>query len=338
MSNATRRLPAEWEPHRACWMAWPCRQEIWRHGLEEAGLAFARVANAISEFEPVHMLVPEGQQHSARRQLSAAIEQIPVPLNDSWTRDTAPIWVRHDGSLTSLDFRFNAWGDKFHPFDADADLARRIHEHASQDQDKLGYEAVDLVLEGGAIHSDGHGTLLTTRECLLNSNRNPGLSEVEIETQLRDLFGIDTFIWLDKGLFGDTDTDGHIDNIACFARPGTVITQSTDDHDSENFPIYHDNRITLHEARDARDRDIEIVSIPEPEARYLDGQRMPLSYINFYLANGAVIMPGFGSPQDDAALQILKEQFPARDVVQLPALEIVLGGGGIHCITMQQPL
>ena len=323
--NLTRRMPAEWEPHAATWMAWPCRTEIWTNGLEKAQLAFAEVANTIAEYEPLSMLVSPQHLGFAKKKLSSSIKILEVKTDDSWTRDTAPIWIEENGQPLALDFQFNAWGNKFSPYDNDQKIAQNIIKNVGHKS-----QVIDVILEGGAIHSNGQGTILTTKECLLNANRNPHLSQQQIEEMLCDVLGATKVIWLEKGIFGDVDTDGHIDNIACFAEPNILLSQSCDER-SENFFIYQKNReiINHHQLR--------LVQIPEPEARYEDGQRVPLSYINFYIANNLIVLPKFGCKQDDSALQIIQDMFPERDVAQIDANEILVGGGGIHCITMQQP-
>ena len=332
MSQLTkRRWPAEWEKHQATWMAWPCREEIWSNGLEKARHAFAKVANTISEYEPVNMIVRAEDAPSAQKLLNSDIEIHFFDLDDSWARDISPLWVEEqlDGSEHSLalKFIFNAWGNKFESYAHDAKVAEHITQIAHSK-----VETHDVVLEGGSIHGNGRGILLTTKECLLNPKRNPQLSQDDIESFLLKTFGAKAVIWLNKGLYGDVDTDGHIDNIACFVDDKTVLTQSTDDRDSENFDIYHENREII------KDAGMELIEIPEPDARYSDGQRVPLSYINYYIANDLVVLPSFGCKQDQAAMSILRNLYPKRDIKQLDANEILVGGGGIHCITMQQPL
>jgi agmatine deiminase len=326
-----RRWPAEWEPHKATWMAWPSRQVIWSNGLEKAQRAFAEVANMISEYEPVNMLIRAQDVSFAQKILNSDIELHLFDLDDSWARDISPLWVEESNNGTSeplaLKFVFNAWGNKFEPYGHDAKVA----EHITQiTQSKV--ETYDIVLEGGAIHGNGSGTLLTTEECLLNPNRNPQLSKDDIQQALLSAFGAEKIIWLKKGVHGDVDTDGHIDNIACFIDEKTIISQTTDDKSSENYSVYADNRTII------GDSDIGLIEIPEPEARYSDGERVPLSYINYYIANDLIVLPSFGCKQDEVALSTLKELYPKRQVKQINANEILVGGGGIHCITMQQPL
>lgn len=320
------RWPAEWEKHAATWMAFPCRREIWTDGLESAQNAYAKVANLISEYEPLNMLIRAEHTQVARKKLSSSIRLIELGLDDSWARDTAPIWVFQSDQLKGLDFQFNAWGNKFFPFDNDAKIAQQVCSLANTHCEKI-----DLVLEGGSIHSNGKGTLMTTKECLLNSNRNPGLTQREIESVLASSLGVKSFIWLENGIVGDFDTDGHIDNIACFADEQTVLTQRCEKV-SENYSIYQANKSIVNESG------FELVEISEPQASYSDGNRLPLSYINFYLANGAVILPQFGCQQDGEALSVMTDLFPERKIHPVDANPILVGGGGIHCITMQQPL
>ncbi len=306
-------------------MAFPCRQEIWSNGLEKAQLAFSEVANIISEFEPLSMLVHPSHIGFAKKKLSSQITLIEFACDDSWTRDTAPIWIIEDGKRVALDFEFNAWGNKFSPYDNDQKIAPQIVENTYDV-----YQSIPMVLEGGAVHSNGAGKLLTTAECLLNQNRNPKLSQLEIEAKLKDTLGADEIIWLNRGVVGDVDTDGHIDNIACFVGENIVLSQTCSE-ESENFVIYNENRHII------RDHGIELVEIEEPEARYTEQLREPLSYINFYIANDLVVVPKFGCRQDAQAKATIAELFPSRKIIDVDANEILVGGGGIHCITMQQP-
>lgn len=325
MTQLTRRWPAEWETHQATWMAWPCRTEIWTNGLEKAQLAFAEVANTIADYEPLFMLVKPEHKAFATKKLSSSVTLVEMAIDDSWTRDTAPIWIEENRQAVALDFQFNAWGNKFSPYHNDAKVAENIIKYTGCQSRQF-----DMVLEGGAVHSNGKGILLTTKECLLNPNRNPSLTQQQIEATLLEQFGAERVVWLDKGVTGDVDTDGHIDNIACFVDENMVISQNCNKL-SENYSIYEKNRAIL------KEHNIKLVEISEPEARYEDGLRAPLSYINFYIANDAIIMPSFGCKQDDEAKSVLTDLFPHRSVHQIDANEILVGGGGIHCITMQQP-
>lgn len=338
----TYRMPAEWHPHDACWMTWPCRADIWPHGLPVAWDAFVTVVLAIARFEPVMLVVPPAHTQAAAERLDGVQTAFPVtrinlPADDSWMRDTAPLFVIEGDRLQAVDFRFNAWGGKFRPWDADAALGMAVARQVRQQHPGMTLRQVDMVLEGGSVHVDGEGTLLTTEECLLNPNRNPTLTRTQIEAVLRQTLGVEVVIWLEKGVYGDTDTDGHVDNIATFVAPGVVLMQVCDEPDDPNFAITARNRLRLAQARDARGRPLKVVEVPQPQARSWQGERLAASYVNYYLANGGVVVPVFGDPQDAVALDIIQGCFADRQVVPVPGLDILLGGGNVHCITMQQP-
>ena len=326
-------MPAEWAPHDRCWMAWPCRAALWGEGLQPARQAYAAVARAIAAFEPVSMLANDEELAEAKTLCGAEVDCRAIALDDSWMRDIGPSFVTDGkGNLAGVDWRFNAWGERFHPYDRDAALAAAL-------LDRLGVQrfSAPLILEGGSIHVDGEGSLITSEECLLAPNRNPDMGREEIEDLLMRFTGVSRVIWLGRGL-EDDDTDGHIDNLACFVRPGVVMAVVCDDPEDPNHPVLQDNLQRLRMAQDARGRALEVIELPLPqERRYLDSQRLALSYVNFYIANGGVVMPSFGDPNDKAALDIIAKAFPERRVVQVPASDILVGGGGIHCITQQQP-
>ncbi len=325
-------MPAEWAPHARSWMAWPCRLDLWNGREAEARAAFAAVAQAIARFEPLTMLARPEDAVGAAAACGPKVEIMQAPLDDSWVRDSGPTFlVNNDGAVAGAAWRFNAWGGKFPPYDEDAKLAGRVLE-------RLGMHAfkAPFVLEGGSIHTDGEGTLITTEQCLLNPNRNPHLSRAEIEQALKHWLGVHTVIWLGQGLEND-HTDGHVDDITCFARPGAVITATCDDPADFNYRVLNDNIDRLRQARDAKGRSLEIIPLPLPARRETAAGRLVLTYVNFYLANGAVIMPSFDDPMDGQAAEILARAFPDRAIVQVSALDILEGGGGIHCITQQQP-
>ena len=326
-------MPAEWAPHDRCWMAWPCREEVWGGAIGQARDAYTEVATAIAEFEPVTMLVPPDSLAEVSLRFSSGVSCLPMPLDDSWLRDNGPIFlVDGQGSIAGVKWRFNAWGEEYTPYDRDAEVPARILDH-------LGIERIDgpMVLEGGSVTVDGEGTLITTEQCLLNPNRNPSLWREEIERILCGYLGLSKVIWLGDGL-ADDETDGHVDNVACFVKPGVVLALTTDDASDANHEILQDNLARLKEATDARGRALEVVEIEQPKASERhDGRRLGLSYINLYLANGGVVMPSFEDPADQPAFETVSRCFPDRRVVQVPARDIVQGGGGIHCITQQQP-
>ena len=328
--------PAEWAPHERTWMCWPCRVEAWggADGLLRATQAHARVARAISTFEPVTMCVRPEDAAEARLATACKTTIFEVALDDSWARDSGPTFLRGPaGARAVVQWRFNAWGNKYHPYAEDALLATRI---ARQLDTRL-YDA-PLVCEGGAIHGDGEGTLITTEQCLLNANRNPHLTRQQVEERVALFTGARRIVWLGEG-FSDDETDGHVDNIACFVEPGRVLVGVPASKSHPDFGPVREAIRRLGAARDADGRAIEIVEIEQPRKQRLDsrGRSLQASYVNFYLPNGGVVMPSFDDPNDERARETLAACFPGRDILQIDALDIVEGGGGIHCITQQEP-
>ncbi|WP_177203745.1 agmatine deiminase family protein [Legionella jamestowniensis] len=329
------KMPAEWHPHAACWMAWPCHEETWATiGFERARRAYARVAQTIAQYEPVMMLANPGDEELARQYCGEKIRIITLPLNDSWTRDTGPTFLINDQhELAGIDWIHNAWGGNYQDCSLDNLIASAVI-----NQTQARYFNVPLVMEGGSFHVDGEGTVLTTRECLLNPNRNPQLSQTEIETYLFNYLNANKIIWLNKGLVGD-ETNGHIDEIACFVAPGKVLALITHDKSDANYDILHENLELLKTTTDAKGRKLEVFTVEQPPATYLAEERLTLSYINFYLANKGIVMPAFGHPkEDEAAFELFTQLFPNYHISQIDALDVFAGGGGIHCITQQQPL
>lgn len=322
-------MPAEWAPHAGCWMAWPCREALWGEGLAAARQAYASVARAVARFEPVTMIV---DSVLAADQCGGSVSVVEMAQDDSWTRDTGPTFVVDDaGRVAGVDWRFNGWGEVYPEHAKDAAMAATVLDHL----DMRRYEA-PFVLEGGAVHVDGAGTALATEQCLLDPARNPGRSRAEVEALLGDYLGSTHVVWLDEGL-ADDETAGHIDNVACFARPGVVLLLAASDPSLANHAPLAAAFERLRSAQDARGAPLEVVRVEQPRERSGPDGLLSLSYINFYLANGAVIMPAFDDPADEPARAAVAAAFPEREVVQLPALPIVHGGGGIHCITQQQP-
>jgi agmatine deiminase len=262
------------------------------------------------------------------------VEVLEMPLDDSWARDFGPTFLRNGkGRISGVQWTFNAWGQKYHPYANDAVFAQRVLETIGM----ASYKA-PLVCEGGALHGDGQGTVLTTEQCLLHPNRNPGRTKAEVEELLKSYLGARSIVWLGTG-FSDTETDGHIDNIACFASPGRVIVGIPAARSHPDYVPVQEALKRLTAARDAEGRSLEIVELPQPKKhrQSWSGHLLASSYVNFYLANGVVIMPAFGDPNDEGARTILAQCFPGRDIMQIDALDIVQGGGGIHCITQQEP-
>lgn len=327
-------MPAEWHPHERCWIAWPCHIETWsKIGLQKARIAYARVAQAIAQYEPVTILVNPEDSESAQQLCGQGITIMTLPINDSWTRDTGPTFLlnqRHQ--LAGVDWIHNAWGGNYQNHLLDDRIAAALIKQTHAQSFRA-----PLVMEGGSFHVDGEGTILTTRECLLHENRNPHLSQQEIENYLYDFLGAQKVIWLNNGLLGD-ETDGHIDEIACFIAPGKVLSLITHDKADPNYATLHENLELLHSATDAKGRKLEVVTVEQPPATFLDGERLTLSYINFYLANKGIVMPAFGYEQyDKAAYTLFTQLFPDYRISQIDALDVFAGGGGIHCITQQQP-
>jgi agmatine deiminase len=347
-------MPAEWEPHAKTWMGWPRRPDNWRDGAKHARKAFAAVATAISEFEPVVVAVNHGDEHTARDILPDSVDVVCISHDDAWFRDTGPTFVVDGGDKQiGIDWEFNAWGGLYDSWDRDQAVAKTILNIEGVER-----EPCDLVLEGGSIHVDGEGTLLTTEECLLNPNRNPHMTKDQIETRLKSALGVQKIIWLPHGLYGDDDTNGHIDNIACFAEPGVVLLAWTDDVNDPQWDISTRAYDILVNSTDAKGRRLEVVKVPLPPPQYISkeeargvkpvdgtkprqaGERMAASYINFYIVNDGVVVPAFGGDAvetDEQARAILQNVFPTKTVVSVSTREILLGGGNIHCITSQQP-
>jgi len=350
------RMPAEWEPHSQTWMLWPERPDNWRLGGKPAQAAFAAVARAIARFEPVSVGVSAGQYENACAHLDHPnIRVMELGSDDAWVRDSGPTFVVDGrGEVRGVDWTFNAWGGfdggLYWPWKRDDQVAGKILgiERCAR------YRTEGFVLEGGAIHVDGEGTLLTTEECLLNRNRNPQLSRHEIEVVLAEHLSVDKVIWLPQGLYND-ETDGHVDNFCCFVRPGEVLLAWTDDPQDPNYPRCQAALRVLEQSRDARGNALTVHKMPIPGPLYASeeecagvdaiagsqsrdpAQRLAGSYVNFLIVNGGIIAPRFDDPRDAEAERILRQLFPEREVVMLPGREILLGGGNIHCITQQQP-
>jgi agmatine deiminase len=329
-------MPAEWAAHERTLMAWPEKSSLIRpENYGEVQKGYADVARAISQFENVTMLVGADTAAAAKSLCGDGIEFLTIEHNDAWCRDNGPTFLlSSDGRRSAVRWQFNAWGEKYTPYDLDNQVAEKILTHYG-----VPFYASPLVLEGGSIHTDGQGTLLTTRECLLSKSRNPRLSQTQIEDELKRALGVTQIIWLNRGLFGD-ETDGHVDNVACFAKPGVILLQTCSDRDDPNYEITQENLEILHNEKDAHHRQLEIIEIPQPPARFLSGARLTLSYLNFYLVNGGVILPIFGGDAartDAEAVGILREVFPGRRIITVDGMPLVKEGGNVHCVTQQMP-
>ncbi|MEV5982960.1 agmatine deiminase family protein [Streptomyces sp. NPDC052114] len=327
------RMPAEWSEHEGCLMAWPTRVDLWGGVLDQVQGEYAEVARAIAEFEPVTMVAPPGHGEGARARCGAAVDVIELPLDDSWFRDSAPLFVlAGDGRRAGVDFRFNAWGRKHHPYDSDDRISGLLLDH-------LGVPRIpsDMILEGGAITVDGEGTLITTEQCLLHPNRNPDLGRAEIEAELKSRLGVEKVIWLPYGGLLDTETDGHVDGVCAFAAPGKVVVSLPDDPAHPDHARMRANRAVLEVATDARGRSLEIVDVPQTVFTEVASGEVEVSYLNYYVANGGVVVPVAGLPADEDALAVIAAAYPGRKVVGVRAAAVAYGGGGVHCITQQIP-
>jgi len=324
-------MPGEWAPHTCCWMAWPCREGLWSDNAATMR-DYANVANAIGEFEPVKMLVPPHKLADAARLLDESVEVIEMPIDDSWARDSGPNFLVGGDKLAGSHWTFNAWGGKYHPYDQDARMGERILDLASADRFPSW-----LVAEGGGVTVDGEGTVITTESCFLNVNRNPGRSRREIENELCRTLGAEKIIWI-PGDAQETETDGHVDGIAAFIEPGRVLVEVNPDKTDPHYAVGVSNARALSSQTDARGRKLEIEFIDEGiyHAGIWNGGCS--SYVNSYLADGAVIVPGYGYDRDESAVETYRGIYPDREIVQVPIHKLALGGGGIHCVTQQQPV
>ncbi|MBS1870308.1 MAG: agmatine deiminase family protein [Actinobacteria bacterium] len=326
------RMPAEWEPHERTLIAWPAREEAWRGTtIEAAREVHAQVVAAVAAFEPVTLVADPAHVDDARRRVTGEnVEVTMLPLDDSWLRDSGPLIVAGpDGRRHGVDFRFNAWGEAFAPYERDAAVAERLLE-----QLEIERFPSPMVLEGGSIAVDGAGALVTTEQCLLNPNRNPLLNRKDIEAELRLQLGAERIVWLERGLVEDADTDGHVDNVCAFLAPGRALLQTTPTADDPNAESAEESARRLAAAGVAVER-FELL----PRTTRTDGSVVAIPYTNFYLCNGAAIVPlGEQDADMDAdALRRLGALLPGREVVGVPGRVLALGGGGVHCITLQVP-
>ena len=326
-----QRMPAEFEPHERTLMSWPSRASIWRPDIAAAEEVYAEIASAIARFEPVTMFAPPHAVERAANRCGSGIDVVEMPLDDSWVRDNGPTYVVDGDGLLALDFRFNAWGEKFPPWADDDALPARWTELVGHRR-----REVAMVLEGGAINSDGAGTLVTTAQCLLHPSRNPTMKQEDIDAALRRELGVDT-IWLPYGLALDDHTDGHVDNVAAFFAPGRLLMQACSDRSEPDHDRLAANREVVRHCTDARRQPIEVVEIPVLPFTEVGGERRAVPYLNFYVVNGGVIVPTCGHAADDEMLSLIGSCFPERLVVPVPGAVLAGGGGGPHCITQQVP-
>lgn len=326
-------MPHEGDPHERTLIAWPCRSDLWRGRLAEGRLAVAALVRAVARFEPVSVLArPEDVDGAVALAGAPDVEVVPLPLDDSWMRDTGPVWVTGGGRRVAMDFRFNGWGEKYVPYADDDAIPQRWCARRGEERVR-----VDLVLEGGSVAVDGEGTLVTTEQCLLHPNRNPDRTRAAIERALSSALGVSVVVWLPWSL-DDRDTDGHVDLVAVCARPGIWLFQGCADRQDTEHERLAISRRCLSGATDASGREITVIDLPELPYVSLDGERLPVPYCNLYLCNGAVIVPVTGHRADAEALATIGAAFPGRTVVPVDGAWLAYGGGGPHCMTQQVPL
>ncbi len=349
------RMPGEFEPHEGCIMIFPERADSWQYGAYAARKAFVEVAKAIARSEKVTVAAGDRQYDNARAMLPPHIRVVEMASDDAWARDYAPTFVVNDKGVTrGIDWGFNAWGGLedglYFPWDKDNRMARKLCDLLNKDV----YDKRDFILEGGSIHVDGEGTAMVTESCLLSKGRNPHLSKEEIEETLKGYLNTEKVLWLPRGIYLD-ETNEHVDNICAFTAPGEVVLAWTEDTEDAQYALSKACLDYLEAQTDAKGRKLKIHKLPLPkpvciseeECKGLDlcdgeptrkpGERLAASYVNFYIANNAVVMPGFGDAADTQAKEILQGLFPDREVIQIYARDILIGGGNIHCITQQIP-
>ncbi len=337
-------MPPEWHTHERTFLSWPvqssmCYPEDYHSVCTQY---YVELVKAIAEFEPVTVIVNPDDVMSVYEQIETIEGELVYPVdllaiehNDAWLRDNGPTFILdQQGKIAGVNWQFNAWGGKYAPWDLDNALAGKLLDHY-----QIRRFDAPFILEGGSIHVDGEGTLLTTEECLLNDNRNPGLTREQLEEQLQQYLNVQKVVWLPFGLDGD-ETDGHIDNIACFAAPGKVILQVCDNPDDPNYDITEQARAILRDTIDAQGRKLEVIEIPEPPMRTFEDERLTLSYLNFYFVNGGIILPVFGGEAEETdrqAEEILQRLYPDRIIRKVDGMAIIKEGGNVHCTTQQMP-
>ncbi|MCF8069208.1 MAG: agmatine deiminase family protein [Desulfobacterales bacterium] len=332
-------MPAEWKPHTATWMAWPGLVEAYEYApqgrevaFKMAKKAYSEVAKAIARFEPVNMVAKKADVEEVKQLCGSGINVVEAELDDGWFRDSGPSFViNKTGEVAGVNWVFNGWGNKYtHEYDAKV---------AGEILDKFGIKRFDcpMTLEGGGIHVDGEGTLLVTENCQLNKNRNPDLSKAQVEDYLREYLNVEKIIWLNGDIPID-ETDGHIDGLACFIRPGVVMASTPTDKNHPDYDVLMENLETLRNSTDAKGRKIEVVEMISPCKILENGEIFEGCFMNFYIANGGVIIPAYNFPEEDKiAFEIFKKEFPDHEIVQIDTEVLLHGGGNIHCITQQQP-
>jgi agmatine deiminase len=339
------RMPAEWEPHAATWLGWPHEPTDWPGKFAPIPWVYAEIVRHLARVERVHIIVENKQAEAAARRILqksgadlAAVDFFRAPTNRGWMRDSGPIFIKNaSDEIAITHWKFNAWA-KYDDFQKDAAVVTRLNQRLRLPLYQPEFAGRRIVLEGGSIDVNGRGTLLTTEECLLSpvQARNPGMSREQIESVLRDYLGATNVLWLRNGIAGD-DTHGHVDDIARFVDPITVVTVIEPDPNEANFAPLQENLALLKSMTDQSGQPFRIATLPMPEPVFFAGLRLPASYANFYIANHLVLVPTFTDPNDSVALSTLSSLFPNRQIVGIPCRDLVLGLGTLHCMTQQQP-
>ena len=335
-NEAGCRWPAEWEPHRATWLAWPHNRDTWPGRFDRIAEPFSQFVRTLATFEPVEILVNDDVASRAKSMVGDLddVTLHPIPTNDAWIRDYGPMFLEGpDGAgSTIVDWDFNSWGGKYPPWDKDNRVTREIVMHLAARSFQPG-----IVLEGGAIDGNGVGLLMTTESCLLDRNRNAEIGRPEMELILRKYCCASKVLWLTGGSMAGDDTNGHVDQLARFVSCDQVVVAVEDDPSDDNYEPLQTNLANLEAATCQLGQSLELIELPMPRPIVVNGQRLPASYCNFYIANGCVIVPQFDDAGDSVALATLKPLFPSRQVIGLPARELILGLGAFHCLSQQQP-
>lgn len=337
-------MPAEWCRHEATWLSYPHNRDSWPGKIESIFPSYHLFVKVLAECETVHINVDDAimQQHvdAALRAIDTDMSHVvfhQFPTNDAWCRDHGPAFlINHDDDrMAVVNWNHNAWGGKY-PYNLDTQIPRLVYDYLHHDNPSLSLFEPGIVMEGGSIDVNGCGDLVTTRSCLLNPNRNPHLSQKEIEAYLHDFYGVENVMWLNDGIVGD-DTDGHIDDMVRFVSPDTVVAAVEEDLWDENYAPLQENLKLLRQMRLANGSQLNVVELPMPDMVFYDNQRLPASYANFYIANGKVIFPTYRCLTDNEAAYILEALFPYREVVGIDSTDIVWGLGSFHCLSQQQP-
>lgn len=347
LSEQGYRMPAEFEPHEATWLAWPHNPETWPGKLKAIPPIWIQMIKPLHLHETVHLCVNDEKMETEvrailkRHDIGPSVILHRIPTNDAWARDHNGIFVTKSmggnggragaSPIVIVDWIFNSWGKKYGPWELDDVVPQKAAAYL-----KVPCYEPGIVLEGGSLDVNGQGTLLTTEQCLLNKNRNPHLSKKEIERYLKDYLGVSNILWLGDGIVGD-DTDGHVDDITRFVDPTTVVTAIEEDPADENYKPLQDNLKRLRSMKDQNGKPLRVIELPMPGPIVFEGQRLPASYANFYIANGVVLVPTYNHPNDKKALSLLEKLFPSRRVIGINSVDMVWGLGAFHCVTQQQP-